>query len=199
MRIHSESINHIDVFEYENTYKNIPRLSAPSPVPVARWGVMGPKKGASPPKKKAAAPASDAMQPMTSEGSSSDWVKAKANMRRIGNLFLEHLQMSNATLSAEWGSEWDELTEEVVTTIDFWGLLATYLVSVYVIAKGSTNAGEHLDEKSALSTWRGLFNQMRQTFAASTIRETRVRCAPDRPAVPLLVARHRIVCRTGVL
>ena len=140
---------------------------------------MAPKKRASPPKK-AAAPASDVMQPMPSEGSSSDWVKAKANMRRIGNLFLEHLLTvtSNAELSAMWGTEWNELTEETVTTEDFWGLLATFLVSVYVIAQGATNAGAHLDEKSAVSTWRGLFNQMRQTFLASTNRDTRVRCTP---------------------
>ena len=77
----------------------------------------------------------------------------------------------------------EALTEEVVTTSDFWGLLATFLVFIYIIGQGATNAGEHLDEKSALSTWRGLFNQMRQTFSHSTNRETRVRWAPSSPVL----------------
>jgi hypothetical protein len=159
---------------------------------------MAPKKRASPPKK-AAAPAADAMQPMTAQGASADWIKAKANHRRIGNLFLEHLAASNAELSEEWGKEWDELREEAVTTHDFWGLLATYLVSVYVIAPGTTNAGEHLDEKSALSTWRGLFNQMKQTFTASINIQTKVRCAPIDPPTPGLTRVALCVCVTGLL
>jgi hypothetical protein len=121
------------------------------------------------------------MQPLTSEGSSEDWRKAKANFLRVGNLFLGHLRdASKEELSVECGLEWLELQETVVRTRTFWGLLGTFLVKVYVIGEGNKNEGQHLDVKSALAVWSGLFNLTTQALQKSDEKDTRER-PPARP------------------
>ena len=76
--------------------------------------------------------------PMTAGGDSEDWVKGKANHKRIGTCFLAHSQ------SSRWGLIWDEVPEAEMCENDFWGSLATYVCEIYEIEAGLKNAGKGL-------------------------------------------------------
>ena len=131
--------------------------------------------------------------PMPAGGDSNDWVKGKANHKRIGTCFLAHSQ------SSRWGLIWDEVPEAEMCENDFWGSLATYVCEIYEIEAGLKNAGKGLASSTAAGVWSGLIEDMKIRFSKSTSSQTKVRTPrthaahastrPNMPNVPNVPAR----------
>ena len=118
---------------------------------------------------------------MQAGGSSAPWVKSLANQRRVANMFLAHVAETNNVLSEKWGIDIMDVPEECITTTEFFGHLATYLVEVYRISMDSPiRPGQLLGKKSAVTIWSGTLNQMYKRFSKSVRPETPVRALPAR-------------------
>jgi len=124
--------------------------------------------------------------PMTAGGDSEDWVKGKANHKRIGNCFLAHSQ------NPKWGLDWDKVPEAELREQDFWGSFATYLTEIYEIAAGQKNPGKNLSSKSAVNAWSGLIDDFKSRFGKSASQETKARPPPTpaRPFPPRTPRQH---------
>ena len=96
---------------------------------------------------------------MQAAGDSDDWVAQKGNQVRIADEFIAQISDSEIKPLLPDGADWETLAGAVRINRTFWGLLATFLCSVYTIAKGKRNAGKHLGSKSVLACWSGLLNQ----------------------------------------
>ena len=93
----------------------------------------------------------------------------------MGNLFLKHAHESNALESANWGDDIMAVPEKEVATELFFGLLSTYLATVYVIPKGNVNADQGLDNQTAEIYFNGILNQTRERLKKSEEPQTKVR------------------------
>lgn len=127
----------------------------------------------------AAAASDEPMEPMIAKGNADNTVKAQANHLKIGNQFLEHAGAVNEGLSARLGVDFMKVPETEAMTEYFWGMLATYLATVYVSPPGTTNANQHLGSGTAEIYFNGLLNMTRERLRLSTLPQTKV-CARAR-------------------
>ena len=109
---------------------------------------------------------------------SDDWVKGKANHKRIGTCFLAHAQ------NPKWEEIWDEVPEAEMREQLFWGSFTTYLIEIYLIAAGQKNAGKNLSSRTAVYVWSGLIDDMKYRFAKSTSPQTKARSPPTPASIP---------------
>ena len=126
--------------------------------------------------------------PMQATGASANTLSGKANHVRIGECFLAHAD------NAAWGKTWTDVPEAEICTQDFFGSLATYLVSDYKIAEGQKNPGQALAKSTAVQTWSGLIDHTRQRFGKSTSMQTQERLSQHAlhpPAAPAHAREHR--------
>jgi hypothetical protein len=124
-----------------------------------------------------AATASDApMEPMIAKGNADNTVKAQVNHLKIGNLFLEHAGAVNEGLCARLGVDFMKVPEMEAMTEYFWGMLATYLTTVYISPPGTTNPNQHLGSSTAEIYFNSLLSMTRERLRLSTLPQTKV-CA----------------------
>jgi hypothetical protein len=112
---------------------------------------------------------------MQAGGLSKSTKNAHANQIAIFNEFLEYIRSEDAELSARWGVEWEKVPEAELSQAHIWAHLATFLVEVYVIKKGSKNEGEHPDIGTAHGYWGGLIDQARTRTSSSESLAVKVR------------------------
>lgn len=117
------------------------------------------------------------MAPMAATGTSASTIKAAVNHVRIGNLFLEHISKENADLSARWGKDFLKVPETEICTEYFFGMVATYLASVY-ISEGGASKGNHISSTTAELYFNALLNMTKERLRLSTQQQTQVMCTP---------------------
>ena len=131
---------------------------------------------------------------MTPDGGADNTLKAKAQMVVKANAFLKQLtgEMGEAA-----GKDFQKIPEAVARSEEFWGLLANWLCYTYKIPAGSVNAGEFLDEDTAVPTFSGLLNQAKARLTKGAVaEETKVRGA--RRAAACISVRANL-CSTHLL
>ena len=116
-----------------------------------------------------------AMQPMSAGGSAPGTTSSKTTRDKVGDAFLEHLQITNPDLVARWGLTWTQVPEREACSNTIFEYLATYVSSVYIIPKGRVNAGEHLSQDSAENYWGGMIDDRRKQFQQSAEQSSQVR------------------------
>ena len=133
-------------------------------------------------KAKAGPPAATApLVAMTGEEICTNTAKANAGSKRIGEMFLAYLKESNPELSQRLGLKWDDVPEKEMCNQDFFGLVASYLESVYTIGDNHKGGGKGLDTSTAVQHWSTLL-QMAHKLHRNGHEETtkvRARAAPN--------------------
>ena len=86
---------------------------------------------------------------MTAEGRAPGTVAGKSNQERVGTEFLKY------AANEKWGQVWEDVPEDEVCKKDFWGSLATYLATIYIIPVGHKNAGTGFHHSTAVGIWGG--------------------------------------------
>ena len=102
------------------------------------------------------------------------WEAAKANHLAKGNAMLEHANESNPDLSVVWGGDWEKVPENCINETTIYEYLGTFLASVYVIAAGHRNGGEHLDQETAEKIWSGILDHDKKRLKQSKNPKTKV-------------------------
>ena len=140
-----------------------------------------------------AATASDApMEPMIAKGNADNTVKAQVNHLKIGNLFLEHAGAVNEGLCARLGVDFMKVPEMEAMTEYFWGMLATYLTTVYISPPGTTNPNQHLGSSTAEIYFNSLLSMTRERLRLSTLPQTKVCARARAPAHAHAHAQHNL-------
>ena len=127
-------------------------------------------------KAKAPPPASEEpMEPMLAAGNADNTIKAAANHLKIGNSFVIHVGNVNSGLSPRLGADYLKVPEAEAMTEYFFGLLASYLASVYISPPGTTNPGKHLSSSTAEIYFNALLNMQKERFRLSPLPQSKVR------------------------
>lgn len=129
------------------------------------------------------------MAPMAATGTSASTIKAAVNHVRIGNLFLEHISKENADLSARWGKDFLKVPETEICTEYFFGMVATYLASVY-ISEGGASKGNHISSTTAELYFNALLNMTKERLRLSTQQQTQVMCTPAHSLAHMRMHMH---------
>lgn len=107
--------------------------------------------------------------------------KAKATINQRNNRlkkcdrFLLHVADMSPELSAQWGTDWDEVPEDELAQRDIWAHMADFLSNVYTIEEGAVNAGQHLGLKTEHGDWSGMIDTARKALEVTGRSETKVR------------------------
>lgn len=129
-------------------------------------------------KAKAKAPplaSEEPMEPMLAAGNADNTIKAAANHLKIGNSFVIHVGNVNSGLSPRLGADYLKVPEAEAMTEYFFGLLASYLASVYISPPGTTNSGQHLSSSTAEIYFNALLNMQKERFRLSPLPQSKVR------------------------
>jgi len=79
----------------------------------------------------------------------------------------------------ELGVDFMKVPEMEAMTEYFWGMLATYLTTVYISPPGTTNPNQHLGSSTAEIYFNSLLSMTRERLRLSTLPQTKV-CARAR-------------------
>ena len=83
-----------------------------------------------------------AVDRLTSDGASDSWLNNKANQLRLGDVFLQHISRSDASLAAKWATSWAAIPEQYAASRNLYEIFAHWLTRVYVKRDETTrNAG----------------------------------------------------------
>ena len=150
------------------------------------------------PKKKPPA-AEEQPTPMVPGGDTESWEASKGNHLAIANKCLADpimLAMLSESLKAKVVAadyKWDKLPEEVVCSMDIYGIIGTYLGSHYVSTVGA-NKRKILGAKTALAVFGGIIQQSELKWSSRCSAEHKVCCPPAPTPAPrsvLALARSR--------
>lgn len=138
------------------------------------------------------------VQPMASHGTSKGYVDAQANQRRIGDAFLRHIATSNPEHAARWGDDFMQVPEAEICAQDFWGMFATYIATIAIIAPGNKNSGQHYDNQTAEIILNSVLLQTKERLKSSSSAQKTVAKHAQRAARTRRAARSAPPITTGL-